>query len=103
MPRLSMLCLMLGMISVAGRAECAEPTAEQLKFFETSVRPLLVEHCQKCHGEKKQWGALRLDSHEALLKGGENGPAIVPGKPEESRLIQAVRHSDDLQMPPDEK
>ncbi len=103
MPRLSMLCLMLGMISVAGRAECAEPTAEQLKFFEMSVRPLLVEHCQKCHGEKKQWGALRLDSHEALLKGGENGPAIVPGKPEESRLIQAVRHSDDLQMPPDEK
>lgn len=104
MPRLSMLCLMLGAICFAGRAECAEPTAEQLKFFETSVRPLLVEHCQKCHGEKKQWGALRLDSHEALLKGGENGPAIVPGKPEESRLIRAIRHTDDdLQMPPDEK
>lgn len=104
MPRLSMLCLMLGAICVGGRAQCAEPTAEQLKFFETSVRPLLVEHCQKCHGEKKQWGALRLDSHEALLKGGDNGPAIVAGKPEESRLIRAIRHTDDdLQMPPDEK
>src|SRR6185503_8440330 len=68
------------------------------------VRPVLVENCQKCHGPAKQWNGLRLDSREALLRGGDSGPAIVPGKPDESRLIRAVRHTDDeFQMPPDSK
>ncbi len=71
------------------------------EFFEKEVRPLLVENCGKCHGATKQWADLRLDSREALLKGGENGPAIVPGKPDESRLIQAVRYQGETQMPPD--
>ena len=52
------------------------------KFFEQNVRPLLAEKCYSCHGEKKQKGGLRLDSIEAILKGGESGPAVVPGKPE---------------------
>jgi mono/diheme cytochrome c family protein len=95
--------VLMGMaMTVAGRAGAADPTAEQVRFFETSVRPLLVEHCQKCHGEKKQWAGLRLDSREALLKGGDTGPAVVAGKPQESRLIRAVRHEDDdLVMPPE--
>ena len=85
------------------RAE-AEPTTEQVQFFETSIRPLLVEKCHKCHGAEKQWGMLRLDSREALLRGGDTGPAIVPGKPEESLLIRAINHADDsLKMPPKEK
>lgn len=71
------------------------------EFFEKEVRPLLIEHCSKCHGATKQWAALRLDSREALLKGGESGPAIVPEKPDESRLIQAVRYQGETQMPPD--
>ena len=68
-------------------------------FFEQSIRPLLTEQCQKCHGEKKQQGGLRLDSREAMLKGGDSGPALVPGKPNESLLIQAIRHDGDLKMP----
>ncbi len=71
------------------------------EFFETKVRPLLVERCIECHGEKKQKGDLRLDSKGGWEKGGESGPALVPGKPEESLLIKAVSYVDkDLQMPP---
>lgn len=85
-------------------AVVANPTAEQLRFFETNVRPVFVEHCQKCHGSTKQWGGLRLDSREALLRGGDSGAAIVPGKPNESLLIRAVRHEDaDIKMPKDGK
>src|SRR6185369_13002957 len=68
-----------------------QPTAEELRFFETAVRPVLAEHCDKCHGAKKQWANLRLDSREGLLKGGDSGPAIVPGNSKESLLIQAVK------------
>ena len=74
-----------------------------LQFFESEVRPVLVEHCQRCHGTKKQEAGLRLDSREALLKGGDSGPAIVPGKPDDSLLIQAIRHTGDTQMPPNAK
>lgn len=85
-------------------AAMAEPTAEQLKFFEGSVRPLLVENCFSCHAEKKQKGGLRLDSLGSILKGGKNGAVLIPGKPAESRLIAAVGYQDeDLQMPPDSR
>jgi hypothetical protein len=72
-------------------------------FFEKSIRPLLAEQCGKCHGPAKQWSGLRLDSRAAALKGGDLGPAIVPGRPQESRLIEAVKQTGDLQMPPDGK
>jgi len=82
----------------------AEPTkAEQEAFFEKHVRPVLVEKCQSCHGKEKQWAELRIDSRKGMLKGGDTGPAIVPGKPEESLLIAAIQHSDDAsEMPPEE-
>jgi hypothetical protein len=76
---------------------------ESTQFFESQIRPLLIENCQSCHGEKKQEAGLRLDSREALIKGGDTGPAIVPGKVDESLLIQAVRHEGDLKMPPKKK
>ena len=70
-------------------------------FFESNVRPLLVKHCQECHGEKKQEGGLRLDSRDGWFRGGERGQAIHPGQPEDSLLIQAVKYEDsDLEMPP---
>ena len=78
-------------------------TPEQIEFFETQVRPLLVEQCHQCHGGEKQKAGLRLDSREAALLGGENGPALVPGKPEASLLLTAVKQTGDLQMPPDGK
>src|SRR3954462_499760 len=89
-------------------ASAAEPSAavaaERVKFFETQVRPLLAANCYECHGEKKQKGGLRLDSAEAVAKGGKNGAVLVAGKPGESKLILAVSYKDDdFQMPPEEQ
>jgi hypothetical protein len=74
-----------------------------LEFFENQVRPLLIASCGECHGDKEQWGNLRLDSRAGVLKGGDRGPAIVATKPNESLLIQAVRRTGELEMPPEEK
>lgn len=79
----------------------AELTQEALAFFETRVRPLLVERCYECHAGTEAQGGLRLDFRDGLLLGGDTGPAIVPGRPEESLLVQALRYKNaDLQMPP---
>ena len=81
-----------------------EVATKDAEFFEQQIRPLLIAKCTECHGEQKQEAKLRLDSREALLAGGDSGPALVPGDPEKSLLIQAVRDTDkDLQMPPEEK
>jgi cytochrome c553 len=77
-------------------------TPEQLEFFEKKVRPALVQHCFECHATtaKKVKGGLLLDSRAGLLEGGDNGPAIVPGNPDKSRLIEAIRYTNvDLKMP----
>ncbi|HZY90754.1 MAG TPA: PSD1 and planctomycete cytochrome C domain-containing protein, partial [Gemmataceae bacterium] len=85
-------------------AEAPRPfRAADLQFFEAKVRPVLVERCHGCHsaGAKKQRGGLRLDSRAGTLKGGDSGAAVVPGRPDESLLIKAVRYRDEsLQMPP---
>ena len=76
-------------------------TPEHEQFFESQVRPLLAARCLECHGDKKQESGLRLDSRATVLLGGDSGtPAVVPGKPDESLLIAAVRHTGDYQMPP---
>ena len=87
--------------SVRGRGT-DESTADSAHFFETRIRPLLVDRCHSCHGSKVQQGDLRLDSQAAILRGGESGPAIVPFQPEASLLIDAVRYRS-LEMPPDTK
>lgn len=66
--------------------------SDDMEFFERRVRPVLVAKCYACHAADKQFGALRLDSRDRLLKGGQTGPAAIPGKPGESLLIKAVRH-----------
>ena len=86
---------------VPGQAQ-EGPSPEDIEFFETRVRPVLAVNCYSCHGPDKQFNALRLDSREAMLVGGKRGPALVAGKPDESLLVQAVRHDDSqmgLQMP----
>ncbi len=90
---------------IAGtRAGADEPvTPEQARFFETRIRPILVEHCQGCHGPKKQEAGLRLDSRAALLKGTDAGAVVETGKPDESSLIEAIRHENGLKMPPEGK
>jgi hypothetical protein len=95
--RLSLLTAIL--TGVLFRSAAADD-ADSLAFFENSIRPLLIENCVKCHGPKKSESGLRLDSKQAVLKGGESGPAIVPGKIADSLLITAVRHEDGFEMPP---
>ncbi|MDA0833905.1 MAG: PSD1 and planctomycete cytochrome C domain-containing protein [Planctomycetota bacterium] len=77
----------------------SQETAEQERFFETHIRPLLSAKCYHCHGATKQNGKLRLDSQAAMLRGGESGPAVVPGKTDESLLIEAINYAS-LEMPP---
>jgi hypothetical protein len=80
----------------------ASPGAAQQAFFESKIRPVLEGTCFRCHGgEKKVRGELRVDSRAALLRGGESGPALVPGDARKSLLIQAIRHAaKDVKMPP---
>jgi hypothetical protein len=87
------------LLALIGGVRAATPDEQ----FEKVIRPLLLEKCVGCHGEKKQKGDLRLDSLAGMLKGGESGPAVVPGKPEQSLLVTAVRHNESLKMPPKEK
>lgn len=82
--------------------EAAKPTPEQVQFFETKVRPILVANCQKCHSGAKPKGDLSLDSRGGLLAGGESGDVVVPGQPEKSLLVEAINHSS-IEMPPDKK
>jgi cytochrome c553 len=72
-------------------------------FFESKIRPILIERCLECHGAEKAKAGLRLDMGPQALAGGDSGAAIVPGKPEESLLIQVVRYTGDLKMPPRSK
>lgn len=94
----------LSTMVVAGAVAAAEPTVAdptELEFFEQTIRPLLVEKCQSCHGAQKEMMGLRVDSIAALRRGGESGPAIIPGHPEQSLLVDVIRYDGDIQMPPD--
>ena len=83
-----------------GPAWLSAAESNQAEFFESKVRPLLAGNCYACHTDAKS-GGLRLDSRESILQGGNSGPAIAPGDPEGSLLIQAVSHRHDrLRMPP---
>lgn len=73
------------------------------EFFEKRIRPILVEHCQKCHGDKKTKGGLRLTDRDSAIKGGDTGAAILPGKPDDSLLIKAIDYTGELKMPPEGK
>ncbi len=95
--------LILFLLTAPGGLRAEDAATAGAEFFEKQIRPLLVAHCQSCHGEKKQEGGLRLTSREWVLRGGESGPAIAPGKPEESLLIKAIDYLDDLKMPPKQK
>ena len=84
----------------------AADTAAGITFFESKIRPVLVEHCYKCHSVDagKSKGNLLLDSREKIRAGGDRGPAVVPGDPDASLLLAAVSHSDpDLEMPPNKE
>ena len=73
------------------------------RFFDRSVAPILTKRCLPCHNEDLKNGNISFLDRDSLLKGGNRGPAVVPGKPEHSILIDALRHEGDLQMPPGPK
>ena len=103
-----MTALLLTLLPAYGgsavQAESPEAHAAGIEFFEKQIRPLLVQHCYECHSAEDINGGLRVDSRPALLRGGDLGPAVVPGEPDKSLLLEAVRYSNrDLQMPPQNK
>ena len=98
LPRISQAGLLLALAFVTSSARADQQ--DNLRFFETRIRPLLHERCVRCHGESQQKGGLRLDSLEAIRKGGESGQAAVPHKPAESLLLEAVRY-ESFEMPPE--
>lgn len=104
-----MLSVLIGIMLVptaawTADAKTAKPNADQLDFFESKIRPLLIDNCHQCHGEDEQESELRVDTLAGMLTGGLAGPSVVPGKPTSSLLVTAVRYQDnDLKMPPDEK
>jgi len=96
----SVVALCIAAAATASAQEASPPTAEGIEFFETNVRPVLAEHCVECHGPDKQKNGLRLDTREAFLKGGDQGPLVQAGNPGASLLVRALRHEGDIQMPP---
>jgi hypothetical protein len=95
------LVLMTSVIPSTAAGQTLSPSDRA--FFENKIRPVLVQRCYECHAadSKELGGKLRLDSREGVRKGGESGPAVIAGKPNESPIIQALRY-DGLEMPPDQ-
>ncbi len=105
----SLLVVITCLLCTLAKADDQATTSEQsnvddVRFFESKIRPLLASHCYECHSEETQEGELRLDTLVAMLKGGKAGPAIIVGKPKSSLILTAVSYQDsDLRMPPDGK
>ncbi len=102
-PPLPALFYVAGIIGTSFSTSAEAVTPEQRNFFENKIRPVLVKQCYECHSmEAKKIGAgLLLDSPDAMKEGGESGSPIIAGKPEESLLLTALRHENDLEMPPE--
>ena len=96
------LLMLVGCLPLRLQASERSFAPAEIEFFEKQIRPLLVGRCYECHsaGAKQMQAGLRLDSREAMLRGGDSGPAVVPGKSDASLLVEAVRYNGDLQMPP---
>jgi Planctomycete cytochrome C len=95
---LTLSVIPLGFLGIARGQD--QKAAEDRTFFEKRVWPVFQKNCLLCHGGAKIRNGLEVTSREALLRGGESGPAISPGNPERSLLIQAVRHQGRFHMPP---
>jgi len=96
----AILCLRLVDAS-GGLARAAGDDAAGVEFYEKHVRPVLAEHCYECHGPNKQEAGLQVDSVGAMLRGGDQGPAVMPGDADASLLVKGIRYDDiNFQMPP---
>jgi len=102
--RMAVICVWLAAMTLFRFDVCGDEfSPQQLEMFEKQIRPLLVEHCVKCHGPEKQEGGLSLATRELLVKGGDTGAALVAGKPTESLLVDAVEYLSEPKMPPSGK
>jgi hypothetical protein len=98
---MTVTAILFAVASLSVHARADDPGATE--FFEKSIRPILAEKCQKCHGGARTRGGLSLAGRAMVLKGGDSGPAAVPGKPRESLIIAAVEQHGELKMPPEGK
>lgn len=101
-PSLFGLLLWHTQVMAADSAVTPADASVEHDFFEQKIRPLLIESCQSCHGPDEQSGGLRLDSREAILRGGDSGPAAVPANSDGSLLVKAIRRTGEVKMPPDD-
>ncbi|MCR9197389.1 MAG: DUF1553 domain-containing protein [Planctomycetaceae bacterium] len=95
-----MRCPCLRVVMTVWLTLCFAPLSQAQVDYETDIKPLLAEKCAACHGVLRQEAGLRLDARTLMAKGGDSGPAILPGRPSASLIIERVSASDDLQMPP---
>src|SRR4051794_26553574 len=91
------VAVVLGLLCVHAKAGAQPPDAKGLALFESTIRPVLVKECYQCHSaeavkNKKLRGGLQLDTRDGIRKGGDTGPAVVPGDPKKSLLIAALRY-----------
>ncbi len=103
LPRFTLICVWL-VLSLWVVETSSLQADDREAFFESKIRPVLLGTCFRCHGDGKTSGSFRVDSREGLLQGGDSGPAIVPGKPEDSLLIRAIQRQNGIAaMPPEKK
>ena len=99
----SLAVILFGFVATSTTLGAGEPTPADDAFFETKIRPLLVERCLKCHDGAKPKGGLSLTSRGAILSGGASGPAAEPARPAESLIVEAIKYGGQLKMPPKQK
>ena len=104
MKRRALLAL-IGLLASSPGLFAAQDDARGMEFFETKIRPVLVKSCYECHSATatKVRGGLLLDTRDGIRKGGDHGPALVPGDADGSLLVKGIRHHKDLKMPPKQK
>jgi hypothetical protein len=90
-------------LAIAAPAFPANHSGRDQRFFDTRVAPILAKRCLGCHNQELNNGNISFFDRDTLLKGGGRGPAIVPGRPEESVLVRVLRHDGEVQMPPGRK
>src|SRR5690349_3608038 len=101
MPQRLVTAALAALLAWPAIVQAADATPEDLEFFEKKIRPVLVRECYECHaaGAKQVKGGLLLDTRDAMMRGGDSGPAIVPGKSAESSIISALKQQS-FEMPP---
>ena len=93
------VCLGTGLALVQATAQTAAPTSGEA-LYESTIRPILRNNCFACHSDKNVNSGLSVETRESLLRGGNRGPVVVPGSPEKSLLVEVLRQSGEVKMPP---